>query len=148
MNAPARKREPRTWDPDSRIGEGTNSQGKRLKRDVWFFVGILIFAILLFFVWQQRQGLSLADELARLEARQSSLETAVLESWAQAARLKQPDRLLVPEFAADLKRWDLAQHSFVFAQPGDVSAQSASRGEAWLTGIGLDVPKALAAGRH
>ncbi len=148
MTAPFQQQETRTWDPDSRIGEATNSLDSRRKRDIWFFVGILIFAVLLFFVWQQRQSLTLADEIARLEARRESLKALVLENWSTTARLKQPDHLLEVGLAADLGGRQLAEHSFVLVarEGGERDVKPAA--EAWLAGLGLEIPEAAAAGRR
>ena len=148
MIAPARKREPRTWDPDSRAGEDSNSHGKRRKRDIWFFIGILVFAVLLFFVWQQRQRLVLADEIARLEERRSSLRALVLESWSTAARLKQLDSVFDTEVASGKERWELEQHSFVFIAPATDEPRLPPRGQILLASVGLDIPEAAAAGRR
>ena len=56
--------EARTWDPHSHRGEGVAARHALRRKDLWFFLGLLLFLVLLFFVWQQNRGLQLAADVA------------------------------------------------------------------------------------
>jgi len=132
----------RTWDPDSRRGEGVHSRDTLRRRDLWFFVGLALFALLLWFVWQQNRGLGLAGEVARLEDERDALRARILELGVAVARERQPERLLRDLPEAQLASRDLDGRVFV-----PVAAEALPRHEAsaWLASAGITVPAARAA---
>ncbi|MBN2171130.1 MAG: hypothetical protein JW819_07425 [Candidatus Krumholzibacteriota bacterium] len=135
----------RTWDPDSRRGEGVHSRDALRRRDVWFFVGLVLFALLLWFVWQQNRGLRLAGEVASLEAERDALRARILELGVAVARERQPERLLRGLPAAQLASRDLDGRIFIPVAAGDLPRRESS---AWLASAGITVPAARAADGH
>lgn len=135
------------WDPHSRRGEGLLNHRSRKRRDLWFFIGILAFAILLFFVWQQHRGLRLADEVAHLEARTEAMRTRLVEAGVEVTRLRQPDHLLGSHQLASLNGGELERRVFVPVQSSPEAAGSEPARNTWLASVGLEVPRALAADR-
>jgi len=132
----------RTWDPDCHRGEGASARQSLRRKDLWFFVGLLLFVVLLFFVWQQNRGLQLAAEVTRLEVRRETLRTKILEQGVVVAQRRQPLQLM-SDSAGELALSDLQGRIFV---PAARAARAQGRGQdTWLASVGLGVAPALAA---
>jgi len=133
----------RSWNPDSRRGEGRPTLESQRRRDIWFFLGILAFIALLFFVWQQHRGMRLADEVARLEAQKESLAMRIVEMNVEVTRLSQPDRLLSDTELAGLDQ-GLGERRYFVPSPSPAEKTQRSGLDAVLAGVGFEVSSALA----
>ncbi len=136
--------EGRRWDPDSHHGEDALSKSSLRRRDLWFFLGILAFVVLLYFVWQQNRTLRLADEVARLEVRRQALQARILERSVEVTRMRQPDWLMGDVALAEGETGGLRRRVFVQASRR-ARPERDTASDTWLASIGFDVPQALAA---
>ena len=130
---------------DDENGENIFSRNSLRRRDLWFFIGIMAFVILLFFAWQQNRGLRLADEIARLEARYEALQTRILERGVEVARLRQPDWLMSEVALGSVEDRGLGTRTFIWASPLPEPERGRSTTDALLASVGFEVPRALAA---
>ncbi len=133
----------KTWNPHCRRGEATKTDSTLRRKDLWFFMGLMLFLVLLFFIWQQNRGLRLAAEVARLEQGRDALRQKVLEHAVAVAELRQPEVLLADAGAGDLTALDLA--SRVFVRGGPRRGERRAARDTWLASVGLGVSQAFAA---
>ncbi len=132
----------KTWNPDCHRGEATRAERTLRRKDLWFFLGVGLFLVLLFFIWQQNRGMRLAAEVTRLELRRDALRAQVLDNGVAVAQLRQPDLLMRGEVSSELANLDLASRVFVRA-PKRRNARLPAQ-DTWLASVGLGVSPALA----
>lgn len=136
----------RTWNPDCHRGEAHSRETALRRKDLWFYLVLAVLVVLLFVVWQQRRGMQLGAEVARLELRREALRTQILEQAVLVAQRRQPAALAQEGEGGDaeaaLAISDLEGRVFVGKLGRDQAAPATS--DTWLASVGLGVAPALA----
>ncbi|MCP4548906.1 MAG: hypothetical protein GY835_20830 [bacterium] len=137
----------RTWNPDSRRGEGTSGNRLLKRADIWFWIGLLVLSVLIYLVGQQSMSIKIADEIARLEMEKESLQDVLRQREAVVLSLSQIGNLIDTTDETDLENTDLTGRVFVRAEPLPEMYKVGEKTMTTLAGIDFSVAEALASER-